>query len=88
MQAIRRVFPLVCVVLILIFGLIHLGVSIGILGRFRNYGNVFRPERGIAGWNLVIAILTLATGIVGVFSVLNNKLTWSKYFFPSLFKMM
>lgn len=81
MQGIRRIFSIVCVALLIVFGLIHLGVSVSILGRFRDYGNVFRPERGLAGWNIVICILTLATGIVGLFSVMSRRGNFSKYTF-------
>jgi hypothetical protein len=73
MQDIRRIIAAAIMVLILIFSIIHLGVSIGALARFSRFGDIFRPERGLGGFNLVISIYGLAVGGFGLFSVLTQR---------------
>jgi hypothetical protein len=79
MQGIGRIIAGICSILILIFAIIHLGVSIGILTRFQPYGDIFRPERGIAGFNIVISLLGLIVGGVGIFATASNRGNLSKY---------
>jgi len=73
-----RLVSSICTGLILFFSLIHLAVSISILARFSRYGDVFRPEIGIASFNLVIAVVGLIVGGVGLFSVLTHRKNLSK----------
>jgi hypothetical protein len=79
MQGSRRLIAVVFMILILIFALIHLGVSIGILVHVRNYGDVYRPEKGLAAFDLVISIYGLIIGGFGLFSVLTDRSILSKY---------
>ena len=57
---------------ILIFSLIHLGVSVGIIAPYRQYQDVFRPQIGLASFNLVICIFGFLTGGLGLFAVLKQ----------------
>ena len=79
MQGIGRIIALICSILIVIFAIIHLGVSIGILARFQPYGDIFHPERGIAGFNIVISLLGLLVGGVGIFAAASNRGDLCKY---------
>ena len=69
MALVDRVFALTIMALILAFSVIHLGVSIGIIVPYRKYGNIFRPQVGLSGFNLVISIFGLLTGILGIISI-------------------
>jgi uncharacterized membrane protein len=66
MAIIDRSFSLTVMGLILVFALIHLGVSIGIIVPYRKYGDIFRPQIGLSSFNLVISLLGLITGILGI----------------------
>ncbi len=81
MQGARRLICVICMILILIVALIHLGVSISILVKFRHFGDVFRPERGLAAFNIVISVYGLIIGGFGLFSVLTDRGNLSKYIF-------
>ncbi len=81
MQGTRQLFSIICMILILIFVIIDLGVSISILVKFRDYGNVFRRERGLASFNIVISFYGLIIGGFGLFSVLTHRGNLSKYIF-------
>ncbi|CAF1225786.1 unnamed protein product [Adineta ricciae] len=59
--------------LILLFSLIHLGVSIGIIGQYRKYSSFLGPQIGLAGYNLAISIFGLAAGIVGLFAFMTDS---------------
>jgi len=79
MEGRRRLVAVILMILILMFALIHLGVSIGILVDIRNYGDVYRPEKGLAAFDLVISIYGLIIGGFGLFSVLTYRSILSKY---------
>ncbi len=81
MQGFRRLAGIICILLILFFALIHLAVSISIIKRFSGYGDVFRPEVGLAGFNLVITIFAFLIVGFGLLSVLTNRGNLSKYIF-------
>jgi len=83
MQGLRRVFCAICMSLILILACIHLGVSISIVIKFRNYGDIYRPERGLASFNIVISTYGLLVGGFGLFSVLTDRKILCKYIFFS-----
>ncbi|UJR30651.1 hypothetical protein I4U23_018175 [Adineta vaga] len=68
-----RIFPLSIMGLVLLFSIIHLGVSIGIIGSFRKYGDFFRPQIGLCGFNIAISIFGLVTSIVGAFSIMTDS---------------
>jgi len=79
MEGRRLLIAVILMILILMFALIHLGVSIGILVKVRNYGDVYRPEKGLAAFDLVISIYGLIIGGFGLFSVLTPRSILSKY---------
>ncbi len=83
MQGLRRLFCAICMILILMLALTHLGVSISILVKFNNYGDVYRPEIGLACFNIVIGTFGLLVGGFGLFSVLTDRGILSKYIFFS-----
>ena len=51
------------------FSLIHLGVSVGIIIPYRQYDDIYRPEIGLASFNLTICIISFFAGIAGLISV-------------------
>lgn len=63
---------IIIIVLILIFAIIHLGVSIGIIARNHQYKDLFRPEIGLSSFNIVISVLGLAVGALGLFCLLGS----------------
>ena len=76
----ENIFPLTIMSLILLFSLIHLGVSIGIIGQYRKYSSFFGPQIGLAGYNLAISIFGLAAGIVGLFAFMTDSPKIGKVF--------
>ncbi len=64
---------------IIVFGIIHLGVGIGIVAKYRKYSDVCQQTVGLSGFNIVIAILALITGIMCVISITQGKAALSKY---------
>ena len=68
----------ICMILILIISLILLAVSISIIGRFNRYGNVFRPEVGLAAFNIVVSVYGLFIGGLGLFAVISNQNVFGK----------
>ncbi|CAM4777654.1 unnamed protein product [Rotaria magnacalcarata] len=64
-----RIFPISIMVSIFVFSLIHLGVSIGIIVGFRKYGDTFRPQIGLSGYNIAISFFGLLTGVIGLIAV-------------------
>ncbi len=69
--------------LIIIFGIIHLGVGIGVVAKYHRYDDVSRQPVGLSGFNIVIAILALITGIMCVISIKQGMAALSKYFLCS-----
>lgn len=65
--------------LILIFAIIHFGVSISIIDQNRDYGGIFRPETGLASYNVVISILGLLVGVLGVFFKPTSRQQYGRY---------
>ncbi len=69
MAIVDRMFAISIMALILVFSLIHLAVSIGIIVPFRKYGDIFRPQIGLSAFNIVISFFGLVTGILGLVSM-------------------
>ncbi len=67
--------------LILIFGIIHLGVGIGIVAKYHDYATVFQQQIGLSGYNIFVALLTIMISSLGLFSVSNGYSRLSKYIF-------
>ena len=68
MAIVDRIFAFAVMGFIVLFALIHLGVSVGIIVPYRKYGNIFGPQIGLSAFNLVICLLGLITGILGIIS--------------------
>ena len=73
MEMTNRVFGIAMMGLLLLFTVIHIGVSIGIIVPNRKYSDIFRPQIGLAAFNLVISIFSLVTGVMGLVSLSMNK---------------
>ena len=69
MALVDRIFAITIMALIVLFSIIHLGVSIGIIVPYRKYGDIFRPQIGLSSFNLVISLFGLLTGILGLVSL-------------------
>jgi hypothetical protein len=69
MAIVDRMFTISIMALILVFSLIHLAVSIGIIVPFRKYGDIFRPQIGLSAFNIVISFFGIVTGILGLVSI-------------------
>ncbi|CAF1225805.1 unnamed protein product [Adineta ricciae] len=78
MKALNRLFGIIFTALILIFAIFHLAVGISIIVKVRHYGDVFKPERGIAAFNIVISIYGLIVGGFGLFAQLTGRAALSK----------
>jgi hypothetical protein len=81
MQRINCLFCIICTSLILILAIIDFGVSISILVKFHDYGNIFQPEIGLAAFNIVISIYGMIIGGFGLFAVLTDRGLLSTYIF-------
>lgn len=73
MEEYKRFAGILCSAFILIMGIILLGVSASIVGKFRSYDDIFRPEVGLAAFNIVISIFTIVVGGVGLFCALTHR---------------
>ena len=62
------------VAMILILGIIHLGVGIGIVARYHKYEDTFQPQVSLSGYNIFIALCTIALGILGLVSVFKLRI--------------
>jgi uncharacterized membrane protein len=66
---------------ILIVGIIHLGVGIGIVAKYHQYGDTFQQQIGLSGYNIFIGIFTMIVGIIGLVSTINDYPFLSKYIY-------
>jgi hypothetical protein len=66
---------------ILLSGIIHLGVGIGIVAKYHKFGDTFQQQIGLAGFNIFIGLCAITVGILGLISVINQYLFLSKYIF-------
>jgi hypothetical protein len=71
---------------ILIVGIIHLGVGIGIAAKDRVFNDTFQQQVGLAGYNIFIALFTIAVGIIGLVSTIYEYPFLSKYIYIYTFK--
>jgi hypothetical protein len=81
MESDGRIFGFTIMSSILLFSVIHLGVSIGIIVPYRQYGALFRPQVGLSAFNLVICILGFVAGILGVICILKNNRSFGEFYF-------
>jgi hypothetical protein len=64
--------------LILVFGIIHLGIGIGICARYSKYNDIFRQSVGLSGFNIINGLYGIATGIVGLFCISTQRAALGK----------
>ena len=72
-------YGIIIMSLILIFAIIHFAVGIGIIANNRGYGDMFRPEIGLAAYNIVLSLLGFIVGGVGLFCILTNQYSLGKF---------
>ena len=63
---------------IIVFGIIHLGVGIGIVARYSRYDAIFQQQVGLAGYNIVIALLAIFVSIVGLIAAIHRSVLFSE----------
>lgn len=63
---------------VVIMGLIHFGVGVGIVSKYKKYGDVFRQPVGLSGFNIVIGILAIVTGIFTLITIIRDRPALSK----------
>jgi uncharacterized membrane protein len=80
MAIVDRIFAITVMGLIIVFGLIHLGVSVGIIVPYRKYGDIFRPQIGLSAFNLVICLFGLITGILGIIATILKSEQFGKIY--------
>ena len=66
--------------LILLLGIVHLAVGLGIAMRYRQYRDVFRQSVGLCAFNIIIGIYGIAVGIMGLVSLLTRRGALSELF--------
>jgi hypothetical protein len=59
--------------LLIVVGIVHFGVGVGIVARYRQYGGIFRQSVGLCAFNIIISLFSVAVGIVGLISILKNR---------------
>ena len=64
---------------IILMGIIHFAVGVGICAKYRKYGGTFQQETGLSGYNIFVGICTVAVGILGLVAVLRESVYLSKY---------
>ncbi|CAF4220217.1 unnamed protein product [Rotaria magnacalcarata] len=65
-------------VLILELSIIHIGVGIGIVGRYYRYSDIFRQPMGLSVFNIVIGIFGIITGILGLITISQQRSALTK----------
>lgn len=68
-----RVAGTIVTAIVLILSLTHLGLGIGVLVETVRYGSIFRPESGLAGYNIFIGAFGIIVSGFGLFSVLTER---------------
>lgn len=58
---------------ILIMGIIHLGVGIGIVAKYKQFKDIFEQQVGLSGYNIFVAIFTIIVAIIGFVAVLRDN---------------
>ena len=64
--------------LIVVFGIIELGSSIGIVARYNKYQDVFRPSVGLSAFDIVVGLYAIAIGILCLFGIIRQRPALSK----------
>lgn len=63
---------------IILMGLIHFGVGVGLVAKYRKYGDVFRQPVGLSAFIIIISILAIATGILALVAIFRDRPQLSK----------
>lgn len=66
--------------LIIIVAVVHLGVAAGIIGKYRQYNDVFRQPVGICAFNLVIGVYGIIIGSVCLIAALRERADLGEFF--------
>lgn len=74
----RRVRAIIFSAVIIIIGIIHFGVGIGIVRRYHKYHEIFEQQVGLSGFNIFIGFSVMVIGAVGLVSVLKQLSLLSK----------
>jgi len=74
----RRLGAIILSAVVLIVGIIHLGVGIGIVAKYSKFHDVFQQQIGLSGYNIFIGLCTIIIGIIGLVSVLKEYTFLSK----------
>lgn len=85
MLSIERTFPMIVMVSIVAFAIIHLGVSIGIIVPYRKYGDICTPQIGLSAFNLVVSFFGFLTGILGIVAAWLSSKRFGKIYFNNIF---
>lgn len=68
-------FSTLILALVLIFGIILIIISLSIIDQNRGYADLYRPELGLASFNIVISSVAIIIGCVGIcVSLVKNPL--------------
>ncbi|CAF1161341.1 unnamed protein product [Adineta ricciae] len=78
MQLYSRAFAIIILIIVLIISIIHVGVSVGIVRNFRQYGDIFQRERSLSVYNIVIGAVGILISLFGLIAVIARRLTFSK----------
>jgi len=81
----RRTRGIIFSIVIIIVGIIHLGVGIGICAKYSKFHNIFEQQVGLSAYNILIGLLTIPIGIAGLIAVLEENSFLSKYISFSLY---
>jgi len=65
--------------LIIVFGIIHLGVGAGIVGKYRRYSDIFQQSVGISSYDIVVGVYSMVVGALCVFTIVQQKVLLCKY---------
>lgn len=66
----RYIRGLIFSCVIIIFGIIHFAVGIGIVRRYNKYDDIFQQQVGLAGFNIFIGFFTMVIGVIGLVSII------------------
>jgi hypothetical protein len=71
---------------ILIVGIIHLGVGIGLVAKYHGISDVFQQQLSLSGYNIFLGLCAIGLGIAGLIAILYELPLFSKILFISSYK--
>jgi hypothetical protein len=75
----RRMGGIIFSVVIIIVGIIHLGVGIGICAKYSKFHNIFEQQIGLSAYNILIGLVTITIGIAGLIAIIYQNTFLRKY---------